>query len=67
MLDEILKNRGGFTHGVTEPARNLWICSMYRCADIHNALGYLTGQLNMSRVMASKNHNINCTEAESVD
>jgi len=39
-----LKSNGGLTRGrgVLESTRQLWIGSMHRCADIHNALGELT-------------------------
>ena len=40
-----LKSRGGLTKGrdVTESVRTLWISSMHRCAEVHNAMCNLTG------------------------
>ena len=40
-----LKSNGGLTRGrgISESTRQLWIGSMHRCADIHNAMSELTG------------------------
>ena len=40
-----LKSRGGLTRGcgITESVRLLWVKSMHRCADVHNAMCSLTG------------------------
>ena len=45
MMTRSLKSRGGLTRGrgVTESVRTLWISSMHRCAEVHNAMCNLTG------------------------
>ena len=39
------KSRGGLTRGrgITESTRQLWLGSMHRSSDIHNAMRELTG------------------------
>lgn len=50
VLMRALKSRGGLTRGrgVTESARLLWVKSMHRCADVHNAMCSLTGLQHQS-------------------
>ena len=40
-----IKSTGGLTRGrgVTESTRQLWLGSLHRCADVHNAMSNLTG------------------------
>ena len=62
-----LKSSGGLARerGITESTRQLWLRSMHRCADIHNAMGELTGahrntsdqhiDLSCSRILRDNN------------
>ena len=45
VLMRSLKSRGGLTRGrgVTESTRTMWVGTMHRCAQVHNAMCNLTG------------------------
>ena len=48
VLMRALKTSGGLTRGrrFSESVRSMWVNTMHRCAEIHNAMTTLTGSLH---------------------